>query len=347
MVFPSRVVLFCLGLAGLAASDASSADKLPAGVICLLEDNAAELLPQLTNPWGDPGEGHIEKDHVFSGDSAVKITILQRYCNLIPGWAYRITERPKAGEYRYLRFAWKSDGLAGIMLQLHDDKDWHIRYTAGANKFGWASQTVAESTPGEWALVTIDLFKDFGEREIHGIALTTFDGPAGYFDHIYLGRTIEELDAIDATGLHVAAPKKLTADEVEAHYKQLSSSDASLAYRSFWTLAAAGDSAHGALAKKLGGEVAEVDAAKIVTWLKQIDDDDFTIREQATAGLTNHLAVVKKQIEVELGKTTSAEARTRLETILKTSTRPLGEAERLAQKTRHILQIIAARAKEE
>jgi hypothetical protein len=340
-------MLICVGLVCLAIGTAVSAEKLPAGVLCLLEDNAAELLPKLTNPWGDPGEGHVEKDHVFSGDSAVKITILQRYCNLIPGWAYHITEKPKAGEYRYLRFAWKSDGLAGIMLQLHDDKDWHIRYTAGANTMGWASQTVAESPPGEWALVTIDLFKDFGEREIHGIALTTFDGPAGYFDHIYLGRTIEELDAIDATGLHDAGPKKLTAEEIEMHYKQLGSSDAALAYRSFWTLAAAGDSAQGLLAKKLGVEVVEVDAAKIASWLKQLDDDDFDVREQASAGLTAHLAAAKKQIEEELAKTTSAEARTRLETILKTPTRPLGDAERLEQKTRRILQILAARAKKE
>ena len=37
-----------------------AADKLPLGVACLLEDNGAELLPKLTNPWGDPGEGQFE-----------------------------------------------------------------------------------------------------------------------------------------------------------------------------------------------------------------------------------------------------------------------------------------------
>ena len=325
-------------------SAAVAAERLPAGVLCLLEDNGADLLPKLTNPWGDPGEGQVEKDTVFSGNSAIKITILQRYCNLIPGWAYRIVEKPKEGEYRYLRFAWKSDGLTGIMLQLHDDKDWHIRYTAGANKFGWTSQTVAEKLPAEWTVVTIDLYKDFGEREIHGLALTTFDGVSGYFDHIYFGRTIEELDAIDATDVAAAGHLKLSADELEMHFKQLNSSNAALAYRSHWTLAAAGESAQVWLTTKLGGEVAVVDAARIATWVAQLDDDDFATREQATAHLANHIGTARKLVEAELARTTSAEARTRLEAIVKASERELTEIQRVEQRARRILQIIAQRA---
>ena len=84
---------------------ALAAERLPIGVACLLKDNGAELLPRLTNNGGDLGEGHVEKDVMFSGKSAIKITVYQRYFNLIPGWAYRITENPKEGEYRYLRFA--------------------------------------------------------------------------------------------------------------------------------------------------------------------------------------------------------------------------------------------------
>ena len=118
-ICPAAMMWCCI-----AATFCAADEKFPAGVVCLLEENAAELLPKLTNPQGDPGEGQVEKEIVFSGQSAVKITILQRYCNFIPGWAYRITENPKEGEYRFLRFAWKSDGLTGIMLQLHDERDW-------------------------------------------------------------------------------------------------------------------------------------------------------------------------------------------------------------------------------
>jgi hypothetical protein len=333
-------------LIGLALSSAvSAAEPVPAGVVCLLEDNAAELLPKLTNPGGDPGNGEVEKDIVFSGGSSTKITILQRYCNFIPGWKYRIVEKPKEGEYRYLRFAWKSDGLSGIMLQLHDDKDWHIRYTAGANKFGWESLTLSDKLPTEWTLVTIDLFKDFGEREIHGIALTTFDGVAGYFDHIYLGRTVEELDAIDATGLSGKGPLKLTDDEVELHYKQLISSDASLAYRAFWTLAAGGESAAAALRKKLRGDLADVDAKRIAAWIMQLDDDGFEVREQATKQLIENVALARKSLERELAGTASAEVRTRLEAILATGNQELTELKRTEQQSRRILEIIAARTK--
>jgi hypothetical protein len=339
-----QCALFAL-LGLVVAGPTAAAEKLPPGVACLLEDNAADLLPKLTNPWGDPGEGTIEKDVVFSGDSAVKITVLQRYCNLIPGWAYRITEKPKEGEFRYLRFAWKSDGLTGIMLQLHDDKDWHLRYTAGANKFGWTSQTVADGLPAEWRLVTVDLFKDFGEREIHGIALTTFDGTAGYFDHIYLGRSVAELDAIDATALAERGPLSLSADELEAHWKQLTSADAALTYRSFWTLAAGGEPARAMLAKKLGGDEAEVDAATISAWLVQLDDDDFAVRERATAKLVAHIAAARKAAEAELARTTSPEARMRLKLILESPERELTAEQRAQAQARRILTIIAQRAK--
>jgi hypothetical protein len=337
--------ILCLGLVCFWAGEAAAAEKLPPGVACLLEDNAAELLPKLTNPTGDPGEGHVEKGTVFSGESGVKITVFQRFCNFIPGWAYRIAENPKEGEYRYLRFAWKSDGLSGIMLQLHDEKDWNIRYTAGANKFGWATNFVAESPPAEWSVVTIDLFKDFGPREIHGIALTTFDGVAGYFDHIYLARTVAELDAIDATGLSDGPPLKLTPEQIETHWKQLGSANASLAYRSFWTLAAAGEPARAVLAAKVGREAEPVDEVKVKEWLAQLDHDEFATRERATSQLAKHAAFARKLMEDELKRTTSPEARVRLGMILSQAAQPLTDQDRIEQATRRILKIIAERTK--
>ena len=312
--------------------------------MCLLEENAAELLPQLTNPGGDLGEGEVERKVVFSGSSAIKITRYQRYFNLLPGWAHRITEKPQAGEYRYLRFAWKSAGLSGIMLQLHDDKDWHIRYLAGGNKFGWAANNVAESPPAEWTLVTLDLFKDFGEREIHGIALTAFDGEAGYFDHIYLGRTIDDLDAIDATHRDAAGPVKLTAQQVAKHVEQLRSPDASVAYHSFWTLAAGDESARALLASRVPREMAEVaPAAAIEVWLKQLSEDEFAVREQATQQLAAHLATCRQRLEEELRQTVSPEARARLTTLLSQAARPLTETQRTERQIQRLLRIIKQR----
>lgn len=314
----------------------------PAGAARLLEDNAAELLPLLTNPGGDLGEGEVEQNVVFSGRSALKITNYQKYFNLLPGWSYRITQNPRAGEYRFLRFAWKSSGLTGIMLQLHDDKDWHIRYVAGGNKFGWTAHSVAESPPTEWTLVTLDLFKDFGEREIHGIALTAFDGAAGYFDHIYLGRTIAELDAVDATGR--AGPIALTPEEVGRQVEQLRSTDASLAYRAYWALAHGDESVRAILAARV--PVGSADSAEpmvIERWIKQLSDDEFAVREKATQQLAANLASCRQRLEAELHHTASAEARARLAIVLAGAEKPLTEAQRIDQQIRQILGIIAAR----
>ena len=68
-----------------------------AAVAALLEDNAGTLLPQLTNPTGDPGEGHVERAEVFSGRSAVRIVPMQRFHPQVPGWNYRIVEKPLPG----------------------------------------------------------------------------------------------------------------------------------------------------------------------------------------------------------------------------------------------------------
>ena len=339
----SALFLALAPIALTVASVVNAADRLPQGVACLLDENGAELLPQLTNPSGDAGEGEVEKKVIFSGQSAIKITVYQKYFNLLPGWAYRIAENPKEGEYRYLRFAWKAEGATGIMLQLHDDKDWNVRYTAGASKFGWATRFVAETPPGEWTIITVDLFKDFGERAIHGIALTAFDG-VGYFDHIYLARSVEDLDANDATGLTDRGPLKLTPEEVEKHRANLASTDASVAYRAFWTLVAGGESTRAALAKA-GAEPIEVDDAKVKEWLKQLDHDEYAVREKATTELTKHLAFARKLLEEELTRTTSPEVRVRLGTMLAMADQPLTDERRIEQQTHRLLRIIAERGK--
>src|SRR5688500_9882508 len=99
----SHTIAILLCLNGFGGGAVAAAERLPAGVACLLEENAAELLPQLSNPGGDLGDGEVEKAEVFAGQSAIEITNYQRYFNLLPGWAFRIAENPAEGEYRYLR----------------------------------------------------------------------------------------------------------------------------------------------------------------------------------------------------------------------------------------------------
>src|ERR1043166_6311692 len=162
-------------------------------IIELFEDDADAFLKLLTNPGDAPGQGEAESAIVFSGKKSLKVTQYQRFNRTLPGWKYAIREKPKAGAHRYLRFAWKSDQSTCLMLQLHDATDWHIRYTAGQNPYGWATRFVAEKAPTKWNLVTVDLFKDFGDRTLTGIAFTIHGGN-GYFDHVYFGRTLDDPD---------------------------------------------------------------------------------------------------------------------------------------------------------
>src|SRR5215217_4599970 len=71
---------------------AEAADDVPPAVARILEDNAAELLARLTNPTGDPGQGLVETDDVYSGTAAIKIIPMQRFEPRIPGWGYKISE---------------------------------------------------------------------------------------------------------------------------------------------------------------------------------------------------------------------------------------------------------------
>jgi hypothetical protein len=279
----------------------------------ILEDDAAGLLDKLKSK---AGQGLAETAEVFSGTQAVKIIPMQVYDRAVPGWKYRIVEKPKAGEYRYLRFAWKADGCAGVMLQLHDVKDWYIRYTAGQNTQGWEAKFVADAPPADWAVVTRDLYADFGERTIQGLALTAFGGRAAYFDHIYLGRSVEDLDRIDATGAAAGKPKALAPDELARLWQDLGGASAPRAYAALWRLRASPAEAVPFLKGKLTASVAGPDAARIRQWVRDLDAARYPVREAATRKLGEHVEAAAPLLEESLRGTPSPEARERAEKLL-------------------------------
>jgi putative membrane-bound dehydrogenase-like protein len=145
----------------------------------------------------DQGDGAAEltRDDPFSGVASLRITPPQRYSAQIPGWSYRIREHPAAGEFRYLRFAWKAPQAKGVMIELADNGRWpaaesaRLRYFSGQNLTGWQAVRVSSELPGEWVVVTRDLWKDHGDCTLTGIAPTAIGGVA-YFDRILLLRTL-------------------------------------------------------------------------------------------------------------------------------------------------------------
>ena len=166
-------------------------------------DENADFVKQLTQGGGVASLS----DDAHTGKIAAQVTPDQRYNEKMPGLGINIRENPGPGEYRFLRFAWKKHGGAAICLQLNHDGAWgpgggaregaKFRYHAGGGPecFG-ASVAINKELPNDYVVVTRDLFQDFGEFRLDGIALSPIDGKHALFDGIYLGRSVESFDLI-------------------------------------------------------------------------------------------------------------------------------------------------------
>jgi hypothetical protein len=145
----------------------------------------------------------LEMKDKYSGSASIKIAGLQRHHSRLLG-AIPIRKEPGRGEFRYLQFAWKKVGGTAIGIQLARDGGKYgydrpmgpaYRYHAGPFKpWGVDSICLSETLPTDWVLVTRDLFTDFGEFTLNGISLDGVDGSHGLYDHIRLGRTLQDLE---------------------------------------------------------------------------------------------------------------------------------------------------------
>ncbi len=150
------------------------------------------------------GEATLVEDDRTSGTAAVKVTPDQRFNAKLPGLTVKIRQFPQEGEYRFVRFAWKKQGGQAICFQLNHDGVWgpddagrKFRYHAGPGPecYG-ASLNLSQQLPADWVVITRDLYADFGEFTLDGIALSPIDGEFGLFDQIYLGRTPRDFELI-------------------------------------------------------------------------------------------------------------------------------------------------------
>lgn len=153
----------------------------------ILFDDEPDFVHQLRE--GDGTARLITTDR-FSGAAALAITPPQKFSPQIADWKFPIRERPGPDEYRYLRFAWKTRG-AGVMLELAADGKWPPanqptrRYFSGANTTGWQARQLSPAPPTEWTEVIVDLWQDFGDFTLTGLAPTAM-GDEARFDRIEL-----------------------------------------------------------------------------------------------------------------------------------------------------------------
>jgi hypothetical protein len=315
-----------------------------AAVVELFEDDDTPFIQHLTQGNETGSTASREEKERFSGLASVRITPQQRYNPNIPGWNHQIVEKPGPGQYRYLRFAWKKDGGRGIMVQLAFNGNWAYRYHAGINVVGWQSKEVSNQLPAEWTVVTRDLFADYGSFRLTGFALTPMDGTAGYFDHVYLARSLEDLERIDATGLgKKPVTEDLPREKLDALFNDLGHLDASKAYTARWTLVAAAKQSVPLLRERLKSPPVREDAQRIADLIARLDDDDFIVRENAERDLARIGEPAFDALQKALENPPSLEALKRLERLLAaikdTGKSPAPEVRRAIQAIRVLEQI--------
>jgi hypothetical protein len=149
------------------------------------------------------GVANLETKDRYAGSAAIRITPEQQCQHSRFLGEIRIRREPGRGEFRYLQFAWKKSDGGAIGLQLANNGKYGpekpggptFRYHAGPYK-PWASESlvVSEKLPAGWALVTRDLFADFGEFTLTGLSLDARGGSEALYDHIRLGRTLKDFE---------------------------------------------------------------------------------------------------------------------------------------------------------
>ena len=314
------------------------------GPVAVLFDEALDpLLSALNNDGsGYAGTAVREDRDAFAGVEAVRILPRQKYRSGLPGWNFKIVENPKnAGEYRYVRFAWKKLGGTGVMVQFYDPNGskWH-RYHAGKNVLGWQPSTqLGPDVPTDWELVTRDLFKDFGAATITGFSLTAFDGTAALFDHMLLGRTVADLDrATDAALGRTKPATALTDKERDKLWTDLISHDRIKAAAALRALLATAPDQVGFIGERLRDTTVSPGlSARIQKLLADLDADEFDVRDGATDELVK---IGGPAIDAVRALTTSApsdEVSYRARVILRklnAHTTPVSEAGRMARVVR-------------
>jgi hypothetical protein len=178
-------------------------DRWP-GLLSIFEDEA-ELVDRLVEAGGSARR--VEEDAHAGSAALVVATVDQPDAHRIK-LDVPIRETPRLGEYRYLRFAWKTADKRVCLSLGHDDlwgasgeqrsRDRRLfRYDAGSGAASFeGALRIERKPPAQWVVVTRDLYNDFGEFQLTGLSLNAMESEAS-FDHIYLGRSQQDFNRIE------------------------------------------------------------------------------------------------------------------------------------------------------
>ncbi len=325
---PKRLLATALILSVVATATPAQPPNERRAVVELIEDDSEGLIKQLNNDGGlDATQIRQEFRDVYSGASSIRVTPFQRFSANIQGWNYPIVEKPQAGQYRFLRFAWKrldkGGEQVGIMIQLHSNGSWNQRFFSGfrSNQTAtWGAMIqVSPEVPREWTVVTRDLFKDFGAMTVQGFAMTPMEnGIAGLFDHVYLGQSIEDLDRASADAFGKTPLKEpLTPIQLSGLWDELAKGEMNVVSPALRKLIAGHKESVPYLAKKLSVKPATSDAKQMGRWIDDLDNEDFQLREAAYRELDKLGDAAIRALQEARVKARSVEQRNRIDALLK------------------------------
>jgi hypothetical protein len=231
-----------------------------------------------------------------------------------------------------------------VQLGLAGGTDWG-RYFAGENTVGfYPALQVNPNPPRDWEVVTRDLFVDFGgvPFTLTGMAFTSMDGVA-LFDHVYLGRSVEELDQVtDAARRWATRTDFLRPAQVEELWQTVASEDAAVRQPAVWALGACGGSSAPFVAKQVPVPDRAAMDERIARAVADLDHPRYAVRERGTRELEQLGPTALPHLEAALAKPgLSPEWRTRLEklaALARAGDTPLTESQRQTLRAIRILE---------
>ncbi len=111
-------------------------------------------------------------------------------------------------------------------------------------------------------------------------------------------------------------PAKLEAKALDAAWADLGADDGIKAYAAVWALSAAAEQSLPLFRDRLNKDEAKDDVKKIPQWLKDLDSDEFAVREKATKELERMGRLAERQLQDALAKPASLEVKLRVERLL-------------------------------
>lgn len=181
--------------------------------VCLF-DETPDFAEKLFRSF-DGGSASVETGPALNGQLLLRVTPSARGCEFFYDrafvWEYGIDEKPVAGEFRYVLFAWKKEGGSTVQIAFRDDRsDLVMTYYAGQQlevpvRANMKYVSVADEVPDQWTCVIRDLYADMQGCQpnflMNGIYFIPGDGVSADFDCIYLSNSRETLEQLAATFL--------------------------------------------------------------------------------------------------------------------------------------------------